>query len=103
MRRTRLFRGLAATMAFLLLVTVAASTVMFENAGMINQALNVTTSQVIETGETTGSTIYYTNEYGTDIANKQTALMVEMAAAAENVTQAEEGNVLLKIQHLIPQ
>ena len=96
MRRTRLFRGLAATMAFLLLVTVAASTVMFENAGMINQALNVTTSQVIETGETTGSTIYYTNEYGTDIANKQTALMVEMAAAAENVTQAEEGNVLLK-------
>ena len=96
MRRTRLFRGLAATMAFLLLVTVAASTVMFENAGMINQALNVTTSQVIETGETTGDTTYYTNEYGTDIANKQTALMVEMAAAAENVTQAEEGNVLLK-------
>ena len=96
MKKARLFRGLAAVMAFLLLVTVAGSTIMFENSGMINQALNISTSTLVNTGEDTGAnTLVYPNEYGTDIANKQTALMVEMAAAAENVTQAEEGAVLL--------
>ena len=96
MKKARLFRGLAAVMAFLLLVTVAGSTIMFENSGMINQALNISTSMLVNTGEeTAANTLVYPNEYGTDIANKQTALMVEMAAAAENVTQAEEGAVLL--------
>ena len=97
MKKTRIFRGVAAVSAFLLAVTVAGSTVMFENAGMINQALNLTTSKVIESEDGDGeAVIYYDNEYGTEVDNKQTALQVEMAAAAENVLQAEEGAVLLK-------
>lgn len=55
MKKARLFRGLAAVMAFLLLVTVAGSTIMFENSGMINQALNISTSMLVNTGEETAA------------------------------------------------
>lgn len=95
--KKRIFRGTAAVTALMFMITFSASTVMFENAGMVNQALNITTSRVVNTdGEDGAGTIWYDNEFGTDITNKQSALQVEMAAAAENVTQAEEGNVLLK-------
>lgn len=97
MKKANLFRGLAAIMAFFMFASVSASVVMFNNAGMINQALNLTTSMVVNGGNVSDTnTTYYANEYGDDVTNKQTALMVEMAAAAENVSQAEEGTVLLK-------
>lgn len=102
-KRTTIFRGLAAVMAFLLLVTVAASTLMFENAGMVNQALNLTTSKLVDDGaENAIAAIVYPNEYGTDITNKQTTLMLEMDVAAQNVTQAEEGSVLLTNNGALP-
>ena len=48
MKRTvAITRGLAALMAFLMLLTISASTLMFEYAGAINQALNVSTSEII--------------------------------------------------------
>lgn len=97
MRKARIFRGIAAVLALVLVITVAGSTIMFENAGMINQALNITTSMLVnQETDADVNTTYYNNEYGTDVENKQTAMMVEMAAAAENVAQAEEGTVLLK-------
>lgn len=47
MRKARIFRGIAAVLALVLVITVAGSTIMFENAGMINQALNITTSMLV--------------------------------------------------------
>ena len=92
-----LTRGLAALMAFLMLLTISASTLMFEYAGAINQALNVSTSEIITVDDGTEvDTAYYTSEFGADYTNKQSALKLEMAVAAENVLQMEEGAVLLR-------
>jgi hypothetical protein len=54
MKRANTFRGLAAVMAFLMFASVSGSVVMFSNAGMINQALNLTTSSVVN-GENEGN------------------------------------------------
>jgi len=96
-RKTAIFRGAAAVMAFLLLLTVSASTLMFQYAGAINSALNVSTSKIVTVGDDTQvDTAYYTSQFGVDYTNKQSALQLEMAVAAENVIQAEEGTVLLR-------
>ena len=96
-RKASITRGLAAVMAFLMLLTISASTLMFEYAGAINSALNVSTSEIITVDDGTEvDTAYYTSEFGTDYTNKQSALKLEMAVAAENVLQAEEGTVLLR-------
>ena len=96
-RKALIFRGTAAVMAFLLLVTVSATTLTFQYAGAINSALNVKTSEIITVDDGTEiDTDYYTSEFGTDYTNKQSALKLEMAVAAENVLQAEEGTVLLR-------
>ena len=96
-RKTAIFRGIAAVMAFLLLITVSASTLMFQYAGAINSALNASTSKIITLGDDTQvDTAYYTSQFGVDYTNKQSALQLEMAVAAENVLQAEEGTVLLR-------
>ena len=96
-RKTAIFRGAAAVMAFLLLLTVSASTLMFQYAGAINSALNVSTNRIVTLDDTAQvDTAYYTSEFGVDYTNKQSALQLEMAVAAENVFQAEEGTVLLR-------
>lgn len=96
-RKTAFFRGIAAVMAFLLLITVSASTLMFQYAGAINAALNVSTSKIVTLDdEAEVDTAYYNSEFGVDYTNKQSALQLEMAVAAENVLQAEEGTVLLR-------
>ena len=70
---------------------------MFTYSGAINKALNINTSKIVETDDASAvNTAYYDSEFGTDYTNKQAALKVEMEVAAENVTQAEEGTVLLR-------
>ncbi len=95
-RKVAIKRGVAALMAFVMLLTVSASTLMFEYSGVINRALNVSTTEIITVDDDAVDTAYYTSEYGTDYTNKQSALQLEMAVAAENVVQAEEGSVLLR-------
>lgn len=94
-RKTVIFRGIAGLSAFLLMITVTATNLLFTYAGVINNALNVQTSRIVQTGESEPQ-IIYENPYGTDITNKQSALKVETAVASENIAQAEEGCVLLK-------
>lgn len=94
-RKTAIFRGIAGLSAFLLMITVTGTNLLFTYAGVINNALNVQTSKIVQTGESEPQ-IIYDNPYGTDITNKQSALKVETAVASENIAQAEEGCVLLK-------
>ena len=99
MKRRDFLKGMAGTTGLVLANEMAASTLLFQNQGMINQALNVTTSRVVQTdGDTTDTTYYGADvlkQYGEDISSKANALKVEMAAAAESVAQAEEGTVVL--------
>lgn len=105
MKRRDFLKGMAGTTGLVLANEMAASTLLFQNQGMINQALNVTTSRVVQTDGDATDTTYYgaaaLKQYGEDISSKANALKVEMAAAAENVTQAEEGTVVLINQNNI--
>ncbi len=100
MKRKNILRGLSAACGSLLAVTVTASTLMFNNEGMINQMLNLTTSEIVHSDETSDEDLDYYSQvydiYGSDITNKSAALKLEMDVAAENVEQAEEGTVLLR-------
>ena len=107
MKKKAVLKGLASALSLLLAILVAASTLLFDNAGKINQYLNVSTSAVVESGDSAGqNTTYYAQEvfntYGTDVTSKANALKVEMAAAAEAVAQAEEGTVVLRNNGLLP-
>ena len=94
----QVFKGLTAVFALLLALVIAASTLMFENKGIINTALNAKTTEIITSDEDSDvDTEYYTNEYGaTDLYNYATTLEIEKDVEAENLRQAEEGTVLLR-------
>lgn len=94
-KKTVLFRGIAGLSAFLLMVTVTGTNLLFTYSGVINNAMNVQTTRIITTDDDEVQVIY-DNPYGTDVTNKQSALKVETAVASENIAQAEEGTVLLR-------
>lgn len=96
-KRTAILRGIAGIMAFLLFICTSATTLTFRYAGVINSALNLTTSKIVQNdAEDAASAIVYDNPYDIDSSNNQAALLLELDVAAENITQAQEGTVLLK-------
>lgn len=91
-RKTAIFRGLAAVMAFLMLISMSAITLTFQYDGIINKALGINTSYVAA-GSGSATNIYYPNSYGYG----QSALVdVNTDAATFNVEMAEESVVLLR-------
>lgn len=102
-RKAAILRGVAGIMAFLFFLCTAATTLTFHYAGIINQALGVSTTQIIHSDDAAAAgAVVYDNEYGTDPSNNQAALMLEMDVAAENIRQAEEGSVLLTNNGALP-
>lgn len=102
-RKAAILRGVAGIMAFLFFLCTAAATLTFHYAGIINQALGVSTTQIIHSDDAVAAdAVVYDNEYGTDPNNNQAALMLEMDVAAENIKQAEKGTVLLTNNGALP-
>lgn len=96
-KKAAIARGVASVMAVTMFTSVSASVLMFDNAGVINQALNLSTSKIVELGDGEATnTVYYDNPCGTDTSDRQATMNMELAVAAENISQAEEGAVLLK-------
>ena len=96
-KRAAILRGVAGITAFLFFLCTAATTLTFHYAGIINQALGISTTQIVHSDDAAAAdAVVYDNEYGTDPNNNQATLMLEMDVAAENIRQAEEGTVLLR-------
>lgn len=47
-KKAAIARGVASVMAVTMFTSVSASVLMFDNAGVINQALNLSTSKIVE-------------------------------------------------------
>ncbi|MCD8053653.1 MAG: glycoside hydrolase family 3 C-terminal domain-containing protein [Lachnospiraceae bacterium] len=91
-KNTAVFRGLAAIMAFVMLVSMTAATITFQYDGIINTYAGIDVTRT-EASDDTVSTAYYENEYGSDAD----ALVDAYAAAADlNIESEEEAIVLLK-------
>lgn len=77
-KNTAVFRGLAAIMAFVMLVSMTAATITFQYDGIINTYAGIDVTRT-EASDDTVSTAYYENEYGSDAD----ALVDAYAAAAD--------------------
>lgn len=91
-QKSAVFRGLAAIMAFLMLVMTSAANLVFQYDSWLNTNIfGIQTSYVI--GGDLAQTTYYPNDYGYDAS----ALVdVNIDAASFNVALAEESIVLLR-------
>lgn len=91
-KTTAVFRGLAGTSAFLMLVSMSAVNLTFQYDAIINKAMGINTSYVAA-GSDANANIYYPNNYGYD----QGALVdINIDSASLNVELAEESVVLLR-------
>ncbi len=94
-KKSVVFRGLAAVMAFVTCLTVSVTNLALKYNGTINMLMGISTRVVVNTeGEEIGTeAYYYENDYG---YNADALVDVYADAAASNVETAEEGIVLLK-------
>jgi hypothetical protein len=86
--KTKLWRGLSAVMAFLLMVAIFASQVANQNAGGINNFLGITAANSTSTGTAEGEALY-TSDYG-ELSDENLAKLIE-DEMAYCVSQMEEG------------
>lgn len=93
-RKIRVFRGLAAIMALIMMISASAITLTFQYSAIINRALGVSTTKTLSAdGTEVESTIYWPNDYGYDA---DALVDVYRDVAATNVEIGQEGTVLLK-------
>lgn len=93
MRNSKLWSGLTAVMAVLLVVCLVGQYYALGYADFINSGLGIQTTQVVDTGEP-GETIHYPSSFGDfDDPDAQAALLA--ASFQQNIEEMREGAVLL--------
>ncbi len=89
----KLWRGLTATMAVLLVISLTTTSVGLQYAGIINGALGLTTTVIVDEGSG-GNTTYFASEFG-EFGIEAQNLLVE-ATRQHTVSEMAEGAVLLR-------
>lgn len=93
-KSTAILRGVAALLAFIMLVSMAATTLTFEYDSIINKAFGIKTTVAEKADDADAdANIYYPNEYGYD---ENALAAVNLDSVSTNVKLAEEGVVLLR-------
>lgn len=93
MRNSKLWSGLTAVMAVLLVILLVGQYYALGYADFINSALGIQTTKVVDTGEP-GQTIHYPSSFGDfDDPAAQSALLA--ASFEQNINEMREGAVLL--------
>lgn len=95
LQNKKLFRGLASVFALLLGVVIGFTTVMFENRGIIDNALQLNSSTPVATDN-----LYFTSDYGAINDDNWRALQSDIQEHNRNVMG--EGAVLLKNNGALP-
>ena len=89
-----ILRGFAALLAFIMLVSMSATTLTFQYDSIINKALGVKTTVTEKADDSDeNANIYYPNDYGYD---DSALAAVNLDSVSTNVKLAEEGTVLLR-------
>lgn len=98
----KLWRGLTATAAMLLVVAVCATSVSIQYAGIINGYLDISTYKtVVNDGDGTSGEEYFTSEFGEMNEENQNVLI--STTQNQTVTEMEEGAVLLRnVENALP-
>lgn len=100
MRNSKLWSGLTSVFAVLLVVALVGQTLAVSNASYINSALRISTTKVVQTGES-GDTTYFKSAFGNfDDPAAQQALLD--ATFQQNINEMREGAVLLYNNGALP-
>ena len=100
MRKSRLWSGLTAIMAVILVVSILGQGAALGYADVINNMLGIQISQLVETGEV-GDTTYYKSAFGDfDDPDAQAALLA--ATFEQNINEMREGAALLYNNNALP-
>lgn len=92
---SKLWCGLTAVLAVLLCIAVVGTTVAFDYAGVINDALGVQTSKIVKGEEDPNAdTVYYKSSFGA--FNEANLAKLAEAAKKQNIDEMREGAALLK-------
>ena len=94
MRNSKLWSGLTSVFAVILVIALVGGNLAGTNASYINDALGVSTTRIVQTGETAADTVYYKSQFGSfdDPAAQAKALA---AALEQNINEMREGAALL--------
>lgn len=94
MRNSKLWSGLTAIFAVILVIAMIGNTLAAANAGYINSTLGIETARVVDSGEAVGDTTYYKSQFGAfdDVKAQEKAIA---AALEQNVNEMREGAALL--------
>lgn len=100
MRNSKLWSGLTSVFAVLLVVALVGQNLAVANASYINSALRISTTKVVQTGES-GDTTYFKSSFGDfDDPAAQAALLA--ATFEQNINEMREGAVLLYNNGTLP-
>ena len=100
LRNSKLWSGLTSLFAVILVIALIGQSLALANASYINSALGVSTTKVVQTGES-GDTTYFKSSFGDfDDPAAQQALLD--AAFQQNINEMREGAVLLYNNGALP-
>lgn len=100
MRNSKLWSGLTSLFAVILVIALIGQSLALANASYINSALRVSTTRVVQTGES-GDTTYFKSSFGDfDDPAAQQALLA--ATFQQNINEMREGAVLLYNNGVLP-
>lgn len=100
MKNSKLWSGLTSVFAVLLVIALLGQNLAIANASYINTALGVSTTKIVETGES-GDTTYYKSSFGSfDDPEAQAALLA--ASFEQNINEMREGATLMYNNGALP-
>ena len=92
---SKLWFGLTAVLASLLCVAIVGTSVAYDYAGVINDALDIQTSKIVKgEADDNADTIYYKSSFGD--FNEENLKKLEAATREQNIAEMREGAALLK-------
>lgn len=92
---SKLWLGLTAVLASLLCVAIVGTSVAYDYAGVINDALDIQTSKIVKgEADDNADTIYYKSSFGD--FNEENLKKLEAATREQNIAEMREGAALLK-------
>ena len=100
LRKSRLWSGLTAIMAVLLVVSILGQSAAMGYADVINNALGIQISQLVETGEA-GDSIHYKSAFG-DFEDPEAQAALLAATFEQNINEMREGAALLYNNEALP-
>jgi beta-glucosidase len=98
-----LMKGIASITSALLAFSISGTMVLYDNEGVVNSYLNISTGAIVNPENTEGDLQYYKSAYGDGALSAENLALLIGDTYQQNVAESEEGSVLMKNDnHALP-